>query len=48
MAALVTAHMQGGVTLIYTVGQSATAVKVLTREILSLTLGLLLKSVLDL
>ena len=39
---------QGGVTLTYTVGRSATAVKVLTREILSLTLDLLLKSVLDL
>ena len=41
-------RIQGGVTLIYTVGRSATAVKVLTREILSLTLDLLLKSVLDL
>ena len=33
---------QGGVTRTYTVGRSATAVKLLTREILSLTLDLLL------
>ena len=33
---------QGGVTGTYLVGQSATAVKLLTREILSLTLDLLL------
>ena len=39
---------QGGVMLTYTVGRSATAVKVLTREILSFTLDLLLKPVLDL
>ena len=34
--------MQGGVTRTYTVGRSATAVKLLTREILGLTLNLLL------
>ena len=37
-----------GVSRSHTVGRSATAVKVLTREILSLTLDLLLKSILDL
>ena len=33
---------QGGVTRTYTVGRSVTAVKLLTREVLSLTLDLLL------
>ena len=46
--ALCDLKVQGGVTLTYTVGRSATGVvKVLTREILSLTLELLFKSVLS-
>ena len=36
-----TLYLQGGVTRTYTVGRSATAVKLLTREILGLTLDLL-------
>ena len=38
---------QGGVTHTYTVGQSVTMVKVLTREKLSLTLDLLLEFIFD-